>query len=69
MRALNKDMDGVKNMAKAKKSAPAKTQAQRLLEVARKARLDQSGSSFARSTGKATLARNARKTAKGQIGG
>ncbi len=49
--------------------APGKTQAQRLLEAARKARSDGSGSGFSRAMGKATMTKNARKTAKGQIGG
>lgn len=52
-----------------KDKPPEKTQAQRLLEAARKAKLDGGGSGFSRSMGKATLAKNARKTAKGQIGG
>lgn len=53
----------------AKKSShkPASSQAQRLLEAAKKAKAG--GQSFARSVGKATLARQGRKTAKGQIGG
>ena len=49
--------------------APEKSQAQRLLEAARKARIDGGGSGFSRAMGKATIAQNARKTAKGQIGG
>jgi hypothetical protein len=54
-----------------KKSPPdkARSQAQRLLEAARKARAEQSGQGFSRAMGKVTMARQARKTAKGQIGG
>jgi hypothetical protein len=53
----------------AKKKAPATTQAERLLELARKAKTDAGKQSFARNAGKATLSRNARKTTKGLIGG
>ena len=53
----------------AKKKAPATTQAERLLGLARKAKTDAGKQSFARDAGKATLSRNARKTAKGLIGG
>jgi hypothetical protein len=53
----------------AKKKAPAKTQAERLLELARKAKADAGKQTFARDAGKTTLSRNARKTAKGLIGG
>jgi hypothetical protein len=56
-------------MAKARKAAPTKSQAERLLEIARKAQADQSRGSFSRTMGKTTLARNARKTSKGQVGG
>jgi hypothetical protein len=52
-----------------KGTPPEKSQAQRLLEAANKAKLDGGGSGFSRSMGKATLTKNARKTAKGQIGG
>lgn len=51
------------------KKAPAQSQAARILEAVKKARANQSAGSFARSTGKTTLARNARKTGKGEIGG
>lgn len=53
-----------------KKTAPKakQTQAQRLLEVAKQAKAG-SANSFARATGKASLVKNARKTAKGQVGG
>lgn len=46
-----------------KKSAPKakQTQAQRLLEVAKKAREAGSENKFARATGKTTLAKNSRK--------
>jgi hypothetical protein len=49
----------------AKKSAPKtrQTQAQRLLEVARKARAG-SGNTFARATGKASLVKNGRKASR-----
>jgi hypothetical protein len=50
------------------KTKPAQTQAQRLLE-ARKKQVAESGSGFARAMGKIAMARQARKTAKGQIGG
>jgi hypothetical protein len=56
-------------MKSPEKKSPAQSQAQRLLEAAKKARTDQGGSTFARGMGKLQLARNARKTAKGQIGG
>jgi hypothetical protein len=56
-------------VAKAKKPVPARSQAQRLLEAVKKARASEGEGAFARSTGKSTLAKNARKTAKGQIGG
>lgn len=49
--------------------ASAKSQAQRLLEAVQKARAGQSRGDFARNLGKATLARNARKKGKGEIGG
>lgn len=48
---------------------PVQSQAERLLEATRKARTNQGGQSFARAVGKATLTRQGRKTAKGQIGG
>jgi hypothetical protein len=49
-------------MASRKNAPKAKqTQAQRLLEVARKARTDGGGNTFASATGKAALVRNARK--------
>jgi hypothetical protein len=54
-------------MAKAKKAAPAKSQAQRLLEVTRKARSGAGGSggnAFARDVGKTTLTRQGRKPVK-----
>jgi hypothetical protein len=54
------------SMASTKKSAPKakQTQAERLLEVAQKTRAAGGGNTFARSTGKATLTRNARKAAR-----
>ena len=55
-------------MAK-KKAAPIQTQAERFLEAARKAQVDESGRTFARAMGKLQLRQNARKTAKGQVGG
>lgn len=54
-------------MAKAKKTAPAKSQAQRLLEATRKARSGAgggAGNTFARDVGKTTLTRQARKPVK-----
>lgn len=54
----------------ARKDKPAeKSQAQRLLDAAQKARAGAGGNGFSRAMGKATLAMNARKTSKGQIGG
>jgi hypothetical protein len=50
-------------MAKAKKKAE-KSQAQRFLEAAKKAQVDESGRAFSRAMGKITLAKNARKPAK-----
>jgi hypothetical protein len=47
-----------------KKKAPEKSQAQRFLEAARKARTDQSGPAFNRAMGKITLAKNGRKPTK-----
>jgi hypothetical protein len=52
-------------MAKAKK-VPVKTQAQRMLEVAKAAR-EESGRNFSRSMAKATMASQSRKTGKGQV--
>ena len=49
-------------MAKEKKSAPAKTQAQRLLEATRQARAG--GNAFARSVGRDTLTKQGRKAVK-----
>jgi hypothetical protein len=48
-------------MAKAKKT---QTQAERFLEVARKARIGKSGGTFARDMGKTTMAKQARKPTK-----
>lgn len=58
-----------KQITKAAESTPAKSQAQRFLEAVRKAQVDQSGRAFNRAMGKVTLTKNARKTAKGQVGG
>jgi hypothetical protein len=44
-----------------KESKPKLTQAQRMLEVARKAKSEGSGNEFARATGKAALTKKARK--------
>ena len=44
-----------------KEPRPKATQAQRMLEVARKAKAEGSGNQFARATGKAALNKNARK--------
>lgn len=46
-----------------------KSQAERLLEVARQARQGGGGQSFARAMGKDTLSKNARKIGKGLVGG
>jgi hypothetical protein len=54
---------------KKKKPTTPKTQAERLLEVARNAKVDQGGRSFSQVLGKQTLRQNARKTGKGQVGG
>lgn len=54
-------------MAKVKK--PAQSQAQRFLEAVKKAQADQSGQKFSQAMGKMTMAQNARKTGKGQVGG
>jgi hypothetical protein len=54
-------------MAKAKKTA--KTQAQRMLELAKKNHAGESAQAFSRSMGKHTLNQNARKAGKGEIGG
>jgi hypothetical protein len=59
-------------MAKAKMATVnevSKSQAQRLLETARAKQSGGSGPSFSRTMGKATLRKNARKTAKGGVGG
>ena len=59
-------------MAKAKKAAVSdvsKSQAQRMLELARAAKTDGASRSFSQSMGKTTLRRNGRKTAKGGVGG
>lgn len=58
-------------MAKAKQTAVndiSRSQAQRLLEVARAAKSGGSGQNFSQ-MGKSTLRKNGRKTAKGGIGG
>jgi len=49
-------------MAKAKKAVKAKTQAERLMEIAKKAQVNDSGSKFSQAMGKITMARNARKS-------
>lgn len=54
---------------KAAKKTVQKTQAERLLEIARKAKQGGAGQSFAREMGKATLAKGARKVGKGLVGG
>ena len=51
-------------MAKAKKAVKAKTQAERLLEVAKKAQVNAGGSKFSEAMGRITLARNARKSSR-----
>lgn len=62
-------MATTKTKAKSKaKPAKVQTQAERLL-AARKKQVAESGSTFARAMGKIAMARQARKTAKGQIGG
>jgi hypothetical protein len=60
------------SMAKDKKTAASdvsKSQAKRLLEVARAAQAGGSGRNFSQAMGKITLRRNGRKTAKGGVGG
>ena len=47
----------------------SKSQAQRLLEVARAKRAGGSGQNFSQGMGKNTLRRDGRKTAKGGVGG
>jgi hypothetical protein len=62
----------MEHMDKAKKSAVSdvsRTQAQRLLEVARAAKANGSGGNFSHGMGKAALRRDGRKTAKGGVGG
>ncbi len=59
-------------MAKAKKAAVnevSKSQAQRLLDVARAKQAGDSGRNFSQALGKATLRRNGRKTGQGGVGG
>ena len=51
-----------------KDKPPEQSQAQRLLALARKAK-DEGGHGFSREVGKATIAKNARKPSKGQVGG
>jgi len=48
-------------MASSKKESGKPTQAQRMLEVARKAKAKGGGNQFARATGKSALTRNGRK--------
>lgn len=52
-----------------KENPVQKSQAERLMEIARKAKQGGSAQAFARSMGKDTLARNARKIGKGEVGG
>jgi hypothetical protein len=52
-------------MAKAKK-VPVKTQSQRMLEAAKAARAE-SGRNFSQAMAKVTMARQSRKTGKGQV--
>jgi hypothetical protein len=59
-------------MAKAKTSAVndvSRSQAQRLLAVARAKQVDGSDRNLSQTTGNITLRRNGRKTAKGGVGG
>jgi hypothetical protein len=61
-----------RRMAKAKNAAVndvSKSQAQRLLEAAKAARLNGSRQNLSQSMGKLTLRRNGRKTAIGGVGG
>lgn len=51
-------------MAKAKKAAKAKTQAERLMEVAKKAKANSGGINFSQAMGKIQMARNARKSSR-----
>jgi hypothetical protein len=59
-------------MAKEEKTAVSdvsKTQAQRFMEIAKAKRAGGSGQSISETLGKSTLRRNARKAAKGGVGG
>jgi hypothetical protein len=59
-------------MDKAKKAAVndvSRSQAQRLLEVARAAKANRTGGNFSQGMGKTALRRDGRKTAKGGVGG
>jgi len=59
-------------MAKAKKTAVndvSRSQAQRLLEVARARKAGGPGQNFSQAMSKTTMQRNGRKTAKGGVGG
>jgi hypothetical protein len=56
-------MAKAKKAKKAKKAVKAKTQAERLMEVA-KAKGDQSGSKFSEAMARITMARNARKSSR-----
>ena len=57
-------MAKAKKAAKASKAVKAKTQAERLMEVAKKARGDQGGSKFSEAMARITMARNARKSSR-----
>lgn len=57
-------MAAKKALPKGAKKASEKTQAQRFLEAAKKAQVDESGRSFSRAMGKITLAKQGRKPTK-----
>jgi hypothetical protein len=57
-------MAKAKKAVKAGKTVKAKTQAERLMEVAKKARVDQGGSKFTEAMARITMARNARKSSR-----
>jgi hypothetical protein len=59
----------MKNAKKAAVSDVSKSQAQRLLEVAKARQAGGSGQNFSQGMGKTTLRRDGRKTAKGGVGG
>ena len=57
-------MAKAKKAAKANRTVKAKTQAERLMEVAKKARVDPGASKFSEAMARITMARNARKSSR-----